>query len=51
MNKLMIMMAPAVATITAQAAEIYVLLETGKNKNAGTMKKQSIDGKGAQVIK
>ena len=36
MNKLMIWTALAVAATTAQAADIYVSLETGKNKNEGT---------------
>ena len=36
MNKLMIWTALAIAATTAQAADIYVSLETGKNKNAGT---------------
>ncbi len=36
MNKLMIWTALAVAATAAQAADIYVSLETGKNKNEGT---------------
>ena len=36
MNKLMVWTAAALAATTAAAADIYVSLETGKNKNAGT---------------
>ena len=36
MNKLMALTAVALAATTATAADIYVSLETGKNKNAGT---------------
>ena len=36
MNKLMTLTAAALAATTAAAADIYVSLETGKNKNEGT---------------
>ena len=36
MNKLMIAAAFAMSSLVAGAADIYVSLETGKNKNAGT---------------
>ena len=36
MNKLMTLTAAALAATTAAAADIYVSLETGKNKNDGT---------------
>ena len=61
MNKLMAFTAAALAAAAVQAADIYVSLETGKNKNDGTKEaplknlwkalENAMDGKGAQAVK
>ena len=64
MNKTILMLSAVMSVVAVSAADIYVSLATGKNKNAGTKEALhryqledalklfgAIDGKGAQVIK